>query len=506
MCRPGEVRCGDDSHVIEQCAPTGLGWEPAPCGNHQQCDPCVAEPDGECLAACVGPCERVGEDPTSAGCSFVSTTTDESELLFVANPDPSRIATVELRLVPLGSNLEELGEGPLELGPGESHVFELPATISEAQAGSSASTLRSGGIHHLVADLPVSVRRHSPGSADAQRSAASLALPDHMLGAEYMIYGYPPAEVIDENGELRVAPNYFSVIALHDQTNVQWRPTTATAGDGLPLPFVAAGALGTQRLNRFDKLRIAASAKLNTLICERDLSGTIVVADHPIWVESAVASANSSDCSSDTGDLMIEQNIPISAWGTEYIAPHAPTLSDDERNYWRVFAGDEAVTVVVTPESASPPLEFSERGDWVEFSVAADVDLRFTGSGRFIPVQYVGPSMLQMVPTSAYLQRYVFELPSPAEFSSVVSITRRAGAGEVRVDGAAIPSDEWTPIDGWELVRLALDHGVHVIESDEAIGATVYGHTPADPDAALGGAGFACALGLRTQPQADDAP
>lgn len=343
------------------------------------------------------------DDPSSAGCSFLSTTVHWTEALFVANPDPSRSATVELRLVPLGSNLEELAE-TIELAPGESHVFEVPETTTWGKGWNTPSKLRSGGVRHIVADLPVTVRRHSPGIGTGHRSSASLSLPEHMLGDEYVIYGFPPDYYLGGDAELHVQHNYFTVIALDDQTTVRWWPTAATAGDGLPLPFVAAGSMGERLINRFDNLRIASSSKLSPPTCEHDLSGTLVVADKPIWLESAVLSVDipycvtpgcdnehyvEDACFVNTSDVIVEHNLPIAAWGRKYVAPHPPSRGGDETVLWRVFAGEDDVSVVVSGEFVDVPIELAERGDWVELQFPADVNLRFEGDGRLLPVQYL---------------------------------------------------------------------------------------------------------------------
>ena len=171
-----------------------------------------------------------------------------------------------------------------------------------------------------------------------------MLLPEHVLTGNYVVYGYPPF----------IAPNYFSVIALEDQTTVRWWPSAATAGNELPLPFVEAGEMGEQRLNRFDNVRIDSSAKLSPPKCAHDLSGTVVSADKPIWVVSAVVTTNvpfcdtqpvdgcvaiiDEDCGGLTSDFVMEQLIPLEYWGTRYVGPHAP-LRGGEEHHWRIYAG-----------------------------------------------------------------------------------------------------------------------------------------------------------------------
>src|SRR5690606_30567146 len=155
ICEPGEARCTGTS-TIETCAPTGLKWEPSSCGEHQECDDCFSADGDTCVAACAGPCDRLDDGSTSAGCSFYTAEAFWLEEILVINPDVDRTARVGLYMVPQGTNVEELAEGPLELGPGESHTFELEWSDTYFDSWE----FRSGGVRHIVSDLPV-VARHS---------------------------------------------------------------------------------------------------------------------------------------------------------------------------------------------------------------------------------------------------------------------------------------------------------------------------------------------------------
>ncbi|KIG14768.1 Dipeptide-binding ABC transporter, periplasmic substrate-binding component [Enhygromyxa salina] len=514
VCQPSQRRC-DDARTLGVCAATGLEWQPAPCGAHQLCDDCVGD---ACEAACVGPCEDLGSSPSSAGCSFYAMATDRTDTLLVTNPDTDRSATVELRAVARGTHDEAASSNPVVLDPGESHTFILPATEDVSELWVSPSRRQSGGIWHVVADLPLVARLHHWGK-DGSVGAASLLLPEHMMTGDHVIYGYPPHPQAGD-----VAPNYFTVIALEHQTTVQWWPTAATAGDGLPLPFVMPGARGQQLLNRHDNIRVAASSKLAAAACQQDLSGTVIAADGPIWVESTVERASVPGCPSDgceddgdagewcdsnTLDIMIEQNLPIQFWGTDYVGPHAP-LHGDEIHRWRVFAGADDVTITVHPDQLGAPIQLAKRGDWREITVPAGDHLRFSGDGPFMPVQYVAgaveadefgaPAMVQMVPTSQYLDRYVFAVgqasePAVAEIH-YVQITRASTGADVLLDGAVIGAGEWEAFGEWQIATLEVLAGTHVLDSVDPFGAVEYGYAAGDSNLR---SGYACPVGMRSR-------
>lgn len=80
--------------------------------------------------------------------------------------------------------------------------------------------------------------------------------------------------------------------------------------------------------------------------------------------------------------------------------------------------------------------------------------------------------MVQMIPTAAYLERYVFELRDPggdAQIRHAVTLARRAGGAEVVVDGVVV-AEGWEVADGWEAVVIELAKGACDRESGRSRG------------------------------------
>ncbi|MCA9681175.1 MAG: IgGFc-binding protein, partial [Myxococcales bacterium] len=399
ICIPGETRCAD-AGTLETCAPTGLSWDKSFCGPNDTCMAC-AEDDPECTGAwCAGPCEITDELPSSAGCSFyaagmlINTAADGvADAVVIGNPSEDKVATVQRFLIPIGSNLEEPTEDPVEIAPGETHVFLFEADLTENKNnGAGTSKYQSGGMYHFVSDLPVIAYQHSPFQETATNES-SLLLPEDSARQDFVIFAYDPY------GE----PSYFNVIALENQTTVWWTPTIETAGNNLPLPFVNVGETGEYTINRHDVMRIAASANLGAPEYEQDLSGTVVWSDKPVLIMAGVVGIKVPYCLAGsqsmpmgcwgTADHVQEQVIPLDYWGEEYVCAHSPVRAQED-HYWRVFAGDDNVTVTADPPIPGSPFNFAKRGDWIEFNVPNGTNFVLTGDGPFMPVQYTAQHLL----------------------------------------------------------------------------------------------------------------
>lgn len=494
-CLPNTVRCGGET-TLERCAPTGKLWLPEECPGNTACVPCT---DDTCTEdRCLGPCDSVDELPSSAGCSFIANrqlhlVPEFNDGLVVANPNTTEEATVQLYLTPEGKNVEEPEGDPVVLAPLESHTFELTTNFVQTQS----SAFRTGGTHRVQSDIPIIAYHHAPVRMSLGNDS-SLLLPEKALRKDYVIFSYGP-NVANVAGE----PTYFEIVALENFTTVEWWPSVDTAGDGLPIQFVPQGGRGELKMNRFDTARIAASGMQQEVIPLRDVSGTVVKADKPIWVTSG------SKCSRvPTRDLAVyplghcdplqEMPIPLDYWGTDYVAPAAPTR-DSERHHWRVYAGKDGVEVYTDPEVV-PPFTIDERGDFFEFSVENGRNFEFhSDNGVFMPVQYLqskifdetsadkqeppeestdvgDPSMYQMVPVEQFLSRYVF-VPALNYPDNYVQVIHRVGATDIRIAHGAdedvvdgyVPAGSGYEVSNWYIdpCLMPFDNCTYVIESDD---------------------------------------
>lgn len=502
ICEPGETRCLD-AETLETCAPTGLEWEAMPCPVNDSCMACSDE-DPDCTGArCVGPCDLGEELPSSAGCSFLTTgmmiganagggNMALPDALVIANPNEAGDATVSINVVPEGSNQEDVAVEPFVLAPGEIFTYEYEEDFTDYENnGQGTSKYQSGGIYHVVSDLPVIAYLHSPLEASGINES-SLLLPETALRQDYVIYNHTPY----------IEPGYFVVVAVEDQTTVRWTPPVETAGNNLPLPFVNGGETGEYTINRFDTMRIAASANLMRPECEQDLSGTVVEADKPILVISAVVGARVPYCATvinestmacapdpypvdpncqNTTDYLQEVNIPLDYWGKTYVGAHSP-LRGSEDHYWRVFAAAEDTTITVDPPQPGTPINLANRGDWADLVIPSGVNVIFTSDKPFMPVQYMSrhdladdqgdPAMTQSIPVEQFLSRYAF-VTGVNYGTHYVQVIREAGSADVLLDGAAVGGYE--TVGDYEVVDIEISEGPHEVRSDDPFGIVQWG-------------------------------
>ncbi len=508
-CIPGAMRCSDEGDATETCAPTGKAYIPTPCPESAPCVECNPETDENCTQAarCLGPCQKSEDTPSSAGCSFIANrqlhlNEDSPDGLSVANPNMETVAQVWLYQIPEGTNDEELVEGPIMLGPLELHTFELTADFIQG----NTSLYRTGGNYRLQSDVPVIAYHHAPIRMD-RGNDSSMLLPESALRSDYVVPSYAP-HFPQQQGQ--GYPTYFEMVALENFTTVSWTPRTDTAGNGLPIPFVAAGTTGSMPMNRYDTVRVAASNSFEEDPNLRDVSGTVITADKPLWVVGA------SRCSRvpvreepqlGRCDPLQELLIPLNYWGTRYVGVAAPKRCPgtencgDEREHWRVYNGHTSTNTITL--TSSSPLQFEPdvivnnefvlegRGNWLEFSVAHGQSFVIEGTGVFMPVQYLqgsrsggepmfestdngDPAMVQMVPVDEWLDTYVFATAIGYN-SNFVTIVRDSNSPGVSVDGVLVAS--YTPVGDFAYAHYELTEGVHRVTSDEPFGIVQVGYS-----------------------------
>lgn len=522
LCNPGELRCSPDGDAIEICAGTGLSWDvESTCGSSSACQPCD---DDTCTAPmCVGPCQLTENDPSSAGCAFVVNRQlhpfdEAADGLVITNPNTELTARIQIFEVPEGLLEEQQFGDDIELLPGTSTTIEL---LTDFVPGLS-SNLRTGGIFRVYSDVPVISYQHAPLRANRGNESA-LLLPDAVLGQDYVVVSYTSL-----NGGFR-GVSYFELVALEDNTRVEWTPPVDTAGTGLPIDPVAAGDTGALILNRYETVRIVPSqlglpkedfnAQYETL----DISGTVIASDKPVWVTGGNRYSRvplDEPGQGGSGDQLLEVMFPLRHWGQSYVLPGAierpyeadaplPEWQDFvEESHYRIYAGRANTTVMSDPADPAFPLTLENVGDFVDIETAPGVSLSLSGDGPFMPVQYIrsknpvspnaiegppqtgygDPAMVQMVPTEQYLSRYVFATGVDF-FYNFVQISRATSDVEVRViadEGGAItrvcnePDCDYgfVPVGAdFEVAIVPLLEGTFTAESDTPFGIIQTGST-----------------------------
>ncbi len=492
LCQPGSERCAD-GNMREVCKPSGLAWELVACNKHQVCS---EDGDGSDSTTCIGPCEVASATPSSVGCEFLAMRVrsfngaDDPAIfydaLIVGNPDKVEAAELQLYFAANGAGMDEPIGDPVTLAPGESHIFEM---TTDAIGGYSA--VRSGGVYRVVSDIPVIAYLHSPFKNGASNDS-SMLLPTRSLRQDYVIASYPAfADKTlpdDKNGR----PSYFNVIALENDTTIEWTPRSTTFGNGFPFVNVAPGETGSITINRGDVMQVGAASPDNDIdFSKHDVSGTVLHADKPIWVLGGTACAFVPFGSTGACNHLQEQMLPIEYWGTRYVGAHSP-LRADEPHIWRIYAGEAGVSVTTEPSQPGTPFTLSERGAFKEIVVASGKSFTFQGTGPFLPVQYLvgkndagnkgDPAMYQMIPIEQFLGRYVF-VTGVGYDTNYAQVIRVAGAADVTINGEVVTG--YYLVNGlnklkYEVADWPLAPGVepkvYLAESDDPFGVMVIGY------------------------------
>jgi hypothetical protein len=270
-------------------------------------------------------------------------------------------------------------------------------------------------------------------------------------------------------------------------------------------------------MNRFDTVRIAASANFQENPDLRDVSGTVIHADKPIWVVGA------SRCSRvpvldepplGRCDPLQELLIPLDYWGKRYVAAHSP-IRNTERHWWRIYSSGPGVRItaegnlgcsgpILTAENCPEPNQFDgegctfeKRGSWIQVDVenGCSFFLDSDDTGAFMPVQYLqssryqepvaestpygDPAMYQMIPVEQFLSRYVFSTGVGFDFH-FVQVIRPIGGPTVFLDNMSVGG--FYPVnDTWEIADVPITEGPHVIDSGVPFGIVQVGYTSGQP-------------------------
>ncbi len=449
ICEPNQVVC-DGLGQTKQCNADGDGFDPpVACGVTQECS----------QGACTELCELIKSSPSSVGCVFrgnkMQNFQEEPSAVTVGNVSKTLTAKVTMYYYQNGG--EQIVKGPIDVLPGKSGQFDL---LMPVQPG-PGSVLRPDSTFKIVSNVPVVAYLHSPIVAMAHNDS-SMLLPDHAQQKNYIIPAFKPS--VGGN------PAYFNVIGLVDGTEVSWTPPVATqAANGVPA--VAANTTGTVTIGDYDLLQISAG--------QSDLSGTIVSLSQPAWVVGAVQCvnipANVTYC-----DHIEEQAIPLEYWGKVYVGAHAPKRGN-ENYWWRVYAGDDNVTITTTPAQPGFPVTLN-KGQFHEFKTKDS--FIFSGSGPIMPVQYLegqdggagtgDPASYQMVPVEQFLDRYVF-VTGIGYNLHYVQVVRDVGAADILVDGVTVSG--YYQVGAYEVADWKIGEGTHLAESDASFGIYQVGYT-----------------------------
>jgi len=467
FCQPGFTQCIDDQN-FETCLGDGSAF-----GDPEACDP-----DSVCISgACISECEAAIANPSSVGCSFFAAKMDnfysnvndqaQNDSLIAGNVSSNKVVSAQLYFVPVNGNAEQPVGNAVMIQPQGTYTF----TLTQAEVDSQ-TLLRAGGVYRLQTSRPVVAYQHSPIGATFTNDA-SMLLPEHALTGNYVVASFPAL--------IGPYPSYLTVIGVENNSTVNVEARQATAGGG-GVPALAANANTNLMMNRYSMLNLVVATQQGG-----DISGTIISSDSPLHVMGATECANVPNGQTFYCDHVEEAMLPLEYWGEEYVGAHASARSGNEKYHWRVYSGEDGVTINTTPAQPGFPIMLN-KGQFHQFQAnpAPNNSFVITGDGPFMPVQYLegqtgggntgDPSMIQSVPTEQYLDAYAF-VTGTGYTVHYVQVIRPNGGAEVFIDGNMVGG--YYAVGNYQVADVATTQGAHFANSDQPFGIIQVGYTDA---------------------------
>ena len=448
-------------------------------------------------------CDDLEALPTNQGCEFwavdlpnVSVVTgitaphDQQFAVVVSNPAVDEAAQVDIFV---GDEAMATDGGPV---PAQTmRVFTLPAmSIPPGVTGSN------GAAYRIESDRPIVAYQFQPldNTDPVYSNDASILLPTHVLGDDYSaITGDANLVAADAFSASDTNTGAFvSVVATQDATTVSLFPTTG----------LHPGSFADVMLDRGEVFTAISSER--GAPSWGNLSGSRVVADAPVAVfGGSVATSEPSSANACCADHVEHQLLPLTAWGTAYLASPTPAAmgSGDDASLYRITAAFDGTTLEYEP--APPPgaptsLDAFETVSFVTdapFTVrAAQEDRAFAIAQFLLSNNYFGglfrpgdPSMIVLPAAAQFQDRYDFLVPQ-GYTTNFVTVVRPAGAA-IELDGAAVMTTFASLGDldgqGYEYAHVAVTGGSHTISADAPISIVVAGHASDVSYGYVGGSG-----------------
>ena len=500
-CAPGLSLC--DGNTVVSCGADGFATDfVEDCGDASLC----------IGGACASRCQIAANQYSYLGCDFVAVTNPNNVLTQSFSDDFGLVLGAPADGPDATVTIEQGGTLLSTVSVGAGTVLEVELDMIQELVWPTGSALVTQGAYLVNSDVPITAYQFEPlhfseGAEPSHTNDASLLLPEHALGDDYMltsralqtIGGFNPGAYW--NG---FRPGFFTVAATTDGTTVQVTPSVDTLGGSTSQ--MLGGTTTVFTLNRGDVLSVGGDMPLvpsndvgwcaaqgyqytdnNYGYCQdpaADLTGTVVTSTSPVAVFNGHVCAfvpfDSFAC-----DHLEEMALPTATWGTQVAmtAPAHPGGTGVAPAVYRVLALADSTGVSFDPAVASSTT--LDSGGWVEFTT--DQDFVIQGTGPLLATQFLlgqevlgtsigDPAMGTGIPWSQ--GRQVYDFLTPTTFTSHwVNLVAPAGASIV-LDGSTVGG--WTPIGGSGLsgARVSLGAGSHHAESTDGSSFTVttYGY------------------------------
>lgn len=477
-CRPGFATC--DNGVSRVCVD---GTEV----RAEVCDTLQASSCNDTTGRCTGPCSRSQLGTSYIGCDYFPTVTGNVTyrgFTFAAAVSNTSNEAADITIT-RGNNTVETRT----VQPNSVEIIGMPWVI-ELKGGDEAdrngavgnSVFVTDGAYRLRSTRPVTVYQFNPleyklggcGSLDLRQCSftndASLLLPTHVWGQQYMVVGFPHWGALNYSG-------HYTVTAMEDGTtvNVNAGPTAVSFKPGVP--GMANNGNGTVTLQSGDAFEMFTASG--------DPTGSVITSDKPIQVIAGHQCTN-IPVNIPACDHLEESMYPFDSLSKTYVltAPLVATTNAPKARIIRVVATQPNTTLTFDPPQSAPG-SIASPGQFIEINTVADVVV--TASEPVLVAEYMlgqnaggntgDPAFTLGISTDQYRDEYLFHAPNNYD-TNYVNVVAETGT-TVTLDGGDIAN--WTAIgsSGYSVARQQLSNsgdGNHRITSDREVGVTVYGY------------------------------
>jgi gliding motility-associated-like protein len=322
---------------------------------------------------------------------------------------------------------------------------------------------------HVVSNNPIAVYAANQRNAS---SDATLVLPVQALGDQYMIMSYT---VLSNN------PSEFIIIGIENNTSIQIIPKAAVIGGvGANVPFdITLNAGEVYMVQSYGDLTGSTVKATNLNSC----NNFAVFAGN----KCANVPTTCSYC-----DHLYEQMLPLKTWGKNYITSPLMTRSSDQ---FRILAMENSTSIQI---NVGTPINLNA-GQYYETSLS---QASFITSNNPISVaQYSqgtscdnvtsDPFMIILSPVEQFIDNIVFQAFSTSVINQFYTniITKTANTNLVTLDGSTLTGWSTVPSNNlFSYIRINIDQGTHILDSDSGFTAIVYGFGNVDSYGYLAGA------------------
>jgi hypothetical protein len=450
------MRCMESADCVEENPCLVSMCEAGICASIERTDGTVCElpdiGDAECK---MGECVPVN---VTLGSEFV--------LVFQANFSPPALSLFLSGPVAT-SGVVSIGDGfnkPFTVTPGEVTTVTLPAG-SELTANDS---IEPNTAVRVTSEAPIAVY----GLNRRMNSTDAFAgLPTTSLGQRYRVMAWEGA--ISGQSQLAIA-------AIGGPDDDPTASTTVTITPSAAADTRVAGVPYTIEMNPFDAYQLQSDG---------DLTGTLIESNRPVAVFGGNQCGNVPGPNTGFCDHLVEQIPPVSTWGSEALTVPLATRSFGDT--FRILADED--TTGVELEGAAPESftiaagEFEDRileGSYRISSDAAILVAQYSNGSEWDAVTS-DPFMMLIPSTQQFLDSYTFATPGmgfSANYANIVALTTDAMAGNVLLDGVAVPAEEFTALGGtnYSVSQQVIEIDSHTLSAPNPVGLYVYGYASFD--------------------------